>query len=148
MQPIVTPPPPPEKTNREKLYDFSKSCLNKDIARTQNELGCAEAISYVLLKLKCPNFPAAGFLSTSDLYHWMQKNFMQVSEPLPGDIIISPTGTSTKGAAHGHVGVVGFYGIMSNNSMTGLYDQFYTNVSWYQYYHDKLGFPVLYFRWV
>lgn len=140
-----TPVPMPI-TKRESLYNLAKSCLDSDIAETQNELGCAEAVSYLLHTLGVPGFPRAGFLSTTNLFTWLKANTEQVLAPLPGDIIISPTGFSTKGSAHGHVGVCGFHGVMSNNSMNGLWQQYYTDLSWKAYYHDKLGFPVLYFR--
>jgi hypothetical protein len=146
--PIPTPMPP-VLTMREKIYDLAKSCLSKDIAATQNELGCAEAVSYILSKLNVQGFPKAGFLSTTQLNIWLKNNATSIEdrmEPLPGDIIISPTGMSTKGAAHGHVGIVGKYGIMSNNSMTGLFQQNYTLVQWDNYYAKKLGFPTLFYR--
>lgn len=145
MQPIMPPAPDPDK-NRLALYNLAKSCLGRDIAATQNELGCAEAVSYLLHALKVQAFTPT--LSTQQLYAELNTRaaFAEVKDPLPGDIIISPTGYSTKGSAHGHVGVVGFHGIMSNNSMSGLWDQYYTETSWEQYYKEKLGFPIVYFR--
>lgn len=139
-------PKPIVKTMPEKIYELAKSCLGKDIAATQNELGCAEAISYILAKVTVHGFPKTGYLSTSDLYFYLKSHADLVTEPLPGDIIISPTGTSTTGAKHGHVGIVGRYGIMSNNSMTGLFQQNYTIEQWKAYYGKKLGFPTLFYR--
>lgn len=147
MEPIVVPPPDPT-AHRMALYNLAKSKLGYDIAATQNELGCAEAVSYLLHTLQVPGFSPT--LSTNELYHELLniKCFAEVKAPLPGDIIISPTGYSTKGSAHGHVGICAFHGIMSNNSMNGLWEQYYTELSWQQYYAGKLGFPVLYFRYV
>lgn len=146
---IVMQPIPPPDTNRLALYALAKSSLGKDIAKTQNELGCAEAVSYLLLSLKVNGF-IASILSTQQLYHTFADlaAFTAVESPLPGDLIISPTGYSSKGSAHGHVGICGYHGIMSNNSMTGLWEEFYTEVSWEAYYHTKLGFPIFYFRLV
>jgi hypothetical protein len=135
-------------TNKQ-LYDFAKSCLGKDIAKTQDELGCAESISYLLNKLKVNDFPKNGFLSTTDLYDWLCKSntFTKVLDSKTGDIIISPTGYSViKKSYHGHVGVCGNYGIMSNNSNNGLFQQTMDIIDWRRYYKDKLGFPVYYFR--
>ncbi len=148
MPPVSpTPAAPAPLSNRERLYGLAKSCLGRDIAATQNELGCAEAVSYLLHSLR-----AAGFqptLSTQELYKQLKSDlsaFESVPEPLPGDIIISPTGSSSIGSAHGHVGIVAYHGVMSNNSMSGLWDQYYTLESWKAYYEDKLKFPILYYR--
>lgn len=144
---IETPPEPPKPMPPSPIYEKAKSCLGTDIAATQNELGCAEAVSYIFNACKVQYFPAKGFLSTADFYKWLKTNAVLVTdEPQPGDIIISPTGTSTIGSTHGHIGVVGKFGIMSNNSMNGLFQQNYTMDSWTRYYHVKLGFPVLYYR--
>lgn len=145
VKPMQNIEPTIEPANQQ-VYEFAKSCLGKDIAKTQNELGCAEAVSYILLQLKCNGFPKAGFLSTTDLYYWMKKYFTQVSEPKAGDIVICPTGMGKSPASHGHVGIVAQHGILSNNSMTGLFDEYYTQEKWKAYYVDKLGFPVIYFN--
>lgn len=146
-QPIPAPLQTPitKPTMNSKIYDFAKSCMGKDIAATQNELGCAEAVSYVLNHCLVSGFPKAGILGTAELNSWLKKNASIVTTPLPGDIIISPTGSSTKGAKHGHVGVVAKFGILSNNSMNGLFQETYTLDEWHEYYHNRLGFPVLFY---
>lgn len=146
MEPIVVLPPADASVNRLALYALAKSCLHRDIAVTQNELGCAEAISYLLHVQQVPGFQPT--LSTAALYAQLRvlDAFEQVDQPLPGDIIISPTGTSTIGSDHGHVGIVAYYGILSNNSMTGLFEEYYTMQSWKAYYADRLHFPLYYFR--
>lgn len=130
----------------EKIYNLAKSCLGKDIAKTQNELGCAEAVSYLLTTLNVAGFPKAGYLSTLDLFHWLKAHATQVTVPEIGDVIISPTGTSSKKSAHGHVGIVAKFGVLSNNSMNGLFEEYYTLEKWRAYYGDKLGFPIYYFK--
>lgn len=147
MDPITPVAPAQDPSaNRLALYEWAKGCLHKDIAATQDELGCAEAVSYLLHKVGVPGFKPT--VSTQELWGELKAlyAFEQVQEPLPGDIIISPTGTSTIAAAHGHVGIVAFYGILSNNSMTGLFEEYYTMQSWKAYYGDKLKFPIYYFR--
>lgn len=136
-------PPPPKDTP---LYLLAKASLGKDIALTQHELGCAEALSWLLTHVHTPAFPPKGFLSTADLYQWLLKHSKKVDTPKPGDIIISPTGTSSIPGTHGHCGVVGYHGIMSNNSMNGLWEMTYTDASWHDYYHTRLGFPVFFFK--
>lgn len=136
----------PENTMPEKIYQFAKSCLNTDIAATQNELGCAESISYIFIQTKVPHFPKEGYLSTADFYTWLETYAERVTDPLPGDVIIAPTGKSTKGAAHGHIGIIAKYGILSCNSMNGLFQEYFTIVKWLIYYGGKLGFPTLFYR--
>ncbi|MBX4216139.1 hypothetical protein KW797_04290, partial [Candidatus Parcubacteria bacterium] len=142
--PVATPKP--QITMPEKIYEFSKSCLGKDIATTQNELGCAEAVSYVFNHVGVQDFPKNGFLSTLEFHIWLKKNAQEVAEPSLGDIIISPTGSSSKKATHGHIGIVARHGILSNNSMNGLWQEYYTQESWKAYYGSKLGFPVFFYR--
>lgn len=136
------PPTPAATTQREKLYDLAKSCLGKDIAATQNELGCAEAVSYIFNRVGVPGFPQGGYLSTAQFHQWLQRNATQLSEPLPGDVIISPSTSMT----HGHIGIVAYHGILSNNSMNGLFAEVYTMESWRHYYNERLKLPVLFYR--
>lgn len=130
----------------EKIYQLAKECLGRDIAATQHELGCAEAVSYVLNGVGVKDFPRNGYLSTADMYIWLKRFAVRVESPVYGDIIISPTGTSEKGYRHGHVGIVAKHGVLSNNSMNGLWQEYYTLTSWDKYYNDRLGFPVIFFR--
>ncbi len=141
----VDEPKPPVVSKREELYNLAKKCLGKDIAATQNELGCAEAMSFILRGIG-KILPKGEFLSTSLLDAWLQKNATRITEPLPGDIVMYATGTSTKGAEHGHVLVQGYHGLMSNNSLNGLWEQTHTTESAKTYYETKLGFPPHYYR--
>lgn len=135
-------------TDPTTIYEIAKSCLGKHITLNENvppELGCAEAISYIL-KQAGYTLPEGGFAGTYDLYKWLLANFNQRDIPIVGDIIISPTGTSSKQAKHGHVGCLGKYGILSNHSDTGLFLEVFTLQKWQDYYGDLLGFPVYFFR--
>lgn len=149
VEPQNAPPEPVTHELGDKLYTLAKSCLGEDIAATQDELGCAEAVSYLMKKI-LPGFPAKGFLSTADLFHWLWLNpgVKRVMEPQPGDIIISPTGLGKDPHTHGHVGIVGKEWIMSNNSMNGLWQATYTLETWNRYYAEKLGFPVQFYTLV
>lgn len=138
-------------TNSEKLYNTAKDSLGKDMVDDPGvdpSVGCADSVNTVY-KLAF-GVEIGGGASTAAMYEVLKRDvrFVQVTSGGPGDIVISPTGTSTKGAPHGHVGICGYHGILSNNSMTGLWSEFYTDLSWHQYYHDRLGFPVLYFKLV
>lgn len=149
LQRIIKEPIPDLPHMPEKIYNFAKESLGKDIAATQNELGCAEAVSYVLNQVRVPGFPSHGFLGTEEMWNWLIVNAWKIDSEMdakPGDIIISPTGTSIKNAQHGHVGIVAKFGILSNNSMNGLWEETYTISTWYDYYGKKLGFPVYFYR--
>lgn len=135
--------------NRLKLYNEAKACLGLDLSTdpaVPPEVSCAVAVNNVFKKTF--GAPLGGGASTAAMYHVLQTDsrFQLASEPEAGDIIISPTGTSKKGAQHGHVGIVANYGILSNNSMNGLFEEYYTLTTWESYYRNKLGFPVLFFR--
>lgn len=131
-----------------KLYDLAKNSLGKDIATTQDELGCAEAVSG-LINRAYGDFPA-GILSTLDLYNKLaaHSKFRKVllANSDPGDIIISPTTMGRDRSAHGHVGIIANYGICSNDSASGLWKENYTMTQWLDYFATKRGFPVYAFR--
>lgn len=140
---------PPTKTSNL-IYAKAAACLDKHITLDPTvpaELGCAEAVSYVL-KLAGLSDGSAGIAGTQAMYQWLLANtaFNLTATPVPGDIIISPTGTSTINSPHGHVGIVAKYGVLSNDSDTGLFAEKYTLVSWGKYFHDIEGFPVYYFH--
>lgn len=139
-------PEPERLTNRELLYEVAHSCLGKDMAKTQNELGCAEAVNAVH-KLAF-GVELGGGLSTAAMYRALlsHPDYIQVEEPLPGDIWISPTGMSSKGAKNGHVGIGGKTHVMSNNSFTYKWDAHYTRAGWLDYFGRVRGFPTFYFR--
>lgn len=133
----------------QKLYDAGKASLEKDLVNdptVPNEVQCAAQVNAVH-RLAFGN-DVGGGASTKLMYESLLKDprFKQVDEYSAGRIIISPTGYSSKGAPHGHVGICGYYGVMSNNSLNGLWQQVYDEASWKRYYHDKLGFPVYFFE--
>jgi len=131
----------------QRVYNVAKGCLGKHITEDPNvdpALGCAEAISHVLDEAGY-DLGSHGIAGTSELYTWLKNHFTPVTDPLPGDVLISPTGTSTKGSPHGHVAIVAKYGILSNSSTTGKFSENFTLDSWKQYY-SNLGFPMFFFR--
>ena len=112
-----------------------------------NEFGCAESVNNVVFKAFGDY--AGGDLSTARMYLAIQNNwkFAQVTTPIKGDIIISPTGYGNGSMPNGHTGIMGDNGqIMSNNSDTGIWDIHYNLASWKARYVDQGGFPQIYFR--
>lgn len=131
-----------------KIYQIALSCLGTDASPNDlapDELGCAETVSTIINKA---SFKMPIILSTREFYNYLNTNWLQVSVPLPGDIILSPTGFGGKnGVANGHTGIVGTgEAIMSNNSSTGKFERNYTLASWKARYADKGGYPVWFFR--
>lgn len=128
------------------LCDVAYQNLGKDLSPTQNAFGCAETIS-TLLKLAFGD--AYATLSTATFYtHFMGSNsYEKVENPLPGDIVVSPTGYGNGNMANGHIGVVGNTGqILSNNSYDSKLEINYDLVSWRARYVGIGGFPMAYFR--
>lgn len=151
------------KTGLDAIYEVAKSCLNKQITLDPNiphELGCAEAVSYVLKKAGydvpgsiLTDLPDKGIPGTGTMYEWLKRNplFKEIflegcgATPPVGSIIISPAGHSTKGYPHGHVGIVAKWGILSNDSNTGLFLEFYDLESWHKFFGVVRGLPTYFF---
>lgn len=140
---------PPEETYQviksatEFLHDAVLECIGKDMAKTQDELGCAEAVNgvhkYAFGK------EIGGGTSTALLFKALKadKTFQLVTKWEPGVIIISPTGM---GDGHGHTGFFTTDGIVSNDSRTGKFSKNFTIDSWVKYYRLQKHFPIYYFK--
>lgn len=141
-----------------KIYNEAKACLGQHITlnpAVSPEVGCAEAVSYVLLKAGIAAIPQAGIAGTAQLYTWLSTNphFIRVEAPEQGAVIISPTGLGN-GTVEGHTGILGAfgvqfpneYGILSNNSDNGLFQEKWNLLTWYENYGQKGGLPVAIFR--
>lgn len=140
----------PESTNQEKLYAIAKSLLKKHLTLDESvpkNVGCAQALSYVLKECGYPMYPK-GISGTASLYYWLQdqkNHFEEVEAGKPGDIIINVTGTGVS-TRRGHVGVVGKYQIMSNNSITGKWDTSWVLRDWLRFYEEQGKMKTHYFR--
>lgn len=144
--PETVPQPPKPMTNREWLYKVAYSCLDIDMAPTQDALGCSESLYYVMKKAGVPNLPKRAILGTAEMDAWLKKNFASYANPLPGDIIMSPTG-SGNGKIRGHTGIVGNVNIMSNNSKNSLWQDEWNLKKWLNYYQKYGGLSTKYYRW-
>ena len=143
----------PSITNREKLYQVAYSCLGKHMGLTSGidkSVNCANALSHVLILAGVNGLPQKGIPGTAELYGWLlrSKQFDKMAEPLPGDILIYPTGYGN-GSVRGHAFVVGKRNPMSNNSNTGLWDAHWDSVSEAdEFYSKKGGIPRSVFRYI
>lgn len=140
------------------VYNVAKNSLGKHITLNENiphDVGCAEAVSYVLKNAGITGIPSTGIAGTASLYEFLNTNkqFKRLLGPEKGAIIISPTGYGNN-TVEGHVGVLGGlsvmywgdYGICSNNSDTGLFLELWNLKRWRQYYGVQGGLPVAFFR--
>lgn len=136
-----------KKSNRELLYEAAKASLGKAIAPTEiSELGCAIAVNKI--HEKAFGTQIGGDTSTYRLYLALKDSplFNEVKEPLFGDVVVSPTGFGNGTLPHGHAGYVAKHGILSNDSISGLFEQNYTMESWKFKYVTQGGFPMRFFR--
>ena len=115
------------------LGAVAESALGKDASPDDivpDDVGCAESVSNIIREL-IPDFPI--ITGTWTLWDKMENDerFVNVTEPQPGDIIISPTGTLRNAPFIGHVGIMlDNYKIMSATSANGLWEQNYNLDSW------------------
>lgn len=142
----------PEPSRADKLYDVSLEAVGTDASPSDlapDELGCAETVSELIKKV-LPGFRI--ITGTWTLWDILRKHpeMMLVTDPQPGDIIISPTGTSSKGSRApfpGHAGIVGKRGkIYSNDSYSGTFEQNFHRSGWSSRYKDRGGYSIYYFR--
>lgn len=114
------------------------------------DVACADSVNTVYRVLF--GVSIGGGSSTTELYHALEgsKSFTEVPSPLPGDIIISPTGYVHTHDGHGHVGIVGDNELIySNNSNTGKWDAHLNDTLWAQMFDfvryfrctDVVGLP-------
>jgi len=133
----------------KKLNTVAISFLGVDASPNDyapDELGCAETINNIVFDAFGDY--AGGDLSTYRMWKSIinNKKFLRVYKPLPGDIVLSPTGMGN-GSIVGHVGIK-TYGdnILANDSRTGKFANTYTVEEWYARYSAKGGLPVMFFR--
>lgn len=130
-----------------KLYNTAKSLMGKHLSLNDSvpmNVGCAQALSFVLKQCGYP-IPAQGLDGTIDMYHWLVQHFDEVNSPEAGDVIVSVTGTGN-GSVRGHTGVVALYGILSNESQTGLWKEDWTLPAWLIHYQTDGQLLTTYFR--
>lgn len=141
-------PPPPIKSNREKLYDFAITFLNTDPTpkdEQPDEYACVHSLT-TILKLYLPDFPIMTYTPTFLTKLKGDSRFRPTNEFKEGNIIISPTGFGN-GSVVGHTGIIGLNGeILSNSSATGLWSNKYTTLSWIDRYSRTGGLPVYLFE--
>lgn len=135
----------------QKIYDEAKKALGTSLVPVGDDpdLGCAISVS-VLLHDKCGIDIAKTTGTWTLLQELLQSKYFQlVSDPQPADILMYATGTSTiqnTPIKHGHVAILGKYGVLSNNSLTGLWSENYSLASFKARYEVQGGYPLHAFR--
>lgn len=129
------------------LYRSAHSFLGRDASPADiapDLLGCAESVSNVIQRV-LPDFPI--ITGTWTLWQKLEEDprFRRVTIPMPGTIIIAPTG-SVRADIPGHVGIFGpSTQIMSNNSLTGTWEENYTLASWQERY-ETAGYTSYFYQ--
>jgi len=137
-----------QKTDKRQIvFNTAKSCLGKPMSPEHKDYGCAEALNGVInLAI---GHPLGGGASTYLLYQALKtsSHYQAITTPLPGDVIISPSGYGSGKIANGHTGIVSDNNkVMSNNSDTLLWDEHISLDHWQDYYGKQGGYPIYYFR--
>lgn len=136
----------------QRLYSAAYASLGKDMSpqdAAPDSLACMESLDGVYFAAFGEHLlPPSIRLSTKLGYEALLSDprVERVDTPAVGDIVISPTGYSTRRAPHGHCGVWGKFDVMSNDSDTGKWADNYTHAGWYDTFQKTLGFPVVFFR--
>ena len=141
--------------NSRRIYNTAKSLLypQRDITPqdlTDDDVACAESVSQVLRMCGVRGISQLGIVSTIRMFEFLSSSeqFIKVETPLPGDVIISVTGTGNGKLSNGHCGITGVINIMNNHSDTGLWIASYTLEQWEKRYHDYGGMVSNFFRMI
>lgn len=139
------------------IYNTAKKYLGVHVTLNPNvapEVGCAEAVSFILKNAGIA-IPEGGIAGTASLADWLSKSpqFEEIHEPEQGCVIVSATGAGN-GQVRGHTGIMAAFnlqyasdwGILSNDSQTGLFLELWSLASWDQFYGKTGGLPVRFFR--
>lgn len=126
----------------------AKKWLGKDASPeglADNTVACAESVTHILMGIGYIGYTITG---TYTLLRALQQapEWVEVSNPLPGDVILYASGTGN-GSIPGHTGIVlenNF--VASNNSNTGLWDTHLTLELMRQRYEVQGGFQRHCFR--
>lgn len=140
-----------DKPGRVRLHSRAVASIGIDASPNDvapDELGCAETVN-AIHKAEF-GVEIGGDVSTYRMYRALKDHpdFTKVDAPLPGDVVISPTGYGgTDEVTNGHVGIVGDgRTIMSNDSRKGTWESNYDISSWTDRYVHKGKYPMYYFR--
>lgn len=144
--------PQPANDRAQRIYNEAVALMGTDASPADiapDSLACAETVNRIVALAL--GTPIGGGTSTYSMWQVLRSSTQWLpiilSDALPGDIIISPTGSITNARLeHGHVGIVAKHGILSNNSENGLLSENYDIDSWRRYYTQFGGLPTFCYR--
>lgn len=147
----------PTSMKEQLVYQKASASLGKHMTLNEavpHEVGCAEAVSAVLA-LAGISTGSHGIAGTASLDAWLASNanFERIGMPEAGAIIVSATGTGN-GSVEGHTGFFGLFnkqypgdwGVLSNDSATGLFMERWSWTRWQAYYKTVGGLNVHIYR--
>lgn len=139
----------------DKIYRTAKGLIGQDASpkdKAPDDYACAESVNAVVEK--ATGRAVGGGVSTYLMDQAIRadvKRFTRLAKPKPGCLIMSATPGDR--SVIGHVGIVGrnkspdgtVY-VMSNNSITGKWDTYFTIAKWLNYYRNTLGLEVTFWE--
>lgn len=150
VQPTPLPPKIDPDLPRQELLKVTKNFLNKDASPRDiapDTLGCAESVSNIIktafgdMKIHTSTIALKSALIANSKFRAILGGY------LPGDVIISPTGSGNGKLKNGHAGIFVADGrIASNDSDTGLFQDNYSLDAWVSRYRTLGGFKIYIFR--
>lgn len=135
---------------RKTLLEHCEEALGKDITPDDlvpDAVACAITVSTLINSVDATFPKVAGTWTLYDILEH-RRDYTRVTEPMPGDIVISPTGFSkSKTVPNGHTGIImNSKKIASNDSATGKFMENYTIKSWTDRYVTTGGYPLFLYR--
>lgn len=141
-----------------KIHDILLSCLDEHCTlnpQVPPDVGCAEAVSFLLAQMGILD-GSEGIAGTLALLKWVESQpslFQEIKEPEESALLISATSTGN-GFVEGHTGFFGAFGIqypndwgiVSNNSNTGLLGEQWSWTAWTRNYTHLGAIPPRIFR--
>jgi hypothetical protein len=113
-----------------------------------DELGCAESVSAIIREI-LPDMSITPGTWTLNRYMRDDPRFVPVTVPMPGNIVMYPTGTGN-GKVQGHVGIICYGGtVMSNTSTVKDRGKWMVNMTlagMEEYYHTKGGIAPRFYK--
>ena len=137
VQPVLPMPSTPQKPVQanimpQKVYAAAKRCLGQHLTLNSSvpeDVGCAEAVSKVLEEAGYI-LPPSGIPNVNGLIDWMLKEgFVEHTSASIGDVITAHN-PDLANPNYAHTGIVLEYGIASNDSSNGRFNENYSVDSW------------------
>lgn len=128
-----------KKEPMNKIYEVAVANLGRHLtldADVPGEYGCAQAVSWILLHAGYP-IPTGGISTVNGLIDWMLAHGFQETHAYVTGAIITAHSPNHGNPNYAHTGVCFTYGIGSNDSDTGLFQENYNHQRWLQYFGNN-----------